>query len=139
MCDFRYWTNCTFLEHCTRTYTLISCLLYTSRARNQRSKDVRKLLPLLDSSLSVVPLPRRHNPLIGLPNLTSLISSFGLRAVNIVASSKRNIKTYRHTPRADRVNVTLTLTTSTTVRMVSCIMLAPVPNYLTYYTPYRRS
>lgn len=77
-------------------------------------------MSLLDSSLPVIPLSCRHNPLIWFPNLTSLVTSFRLRRISdnleLIGSEA---STHRHTPRADRIDITLRLSSSTTVRMIS--------------------
>ena len=77
-------------------------------------------MSLLDSSLPVIPLSCRHNPLIWFPNLTSLVTSFRLRRISdnleLIGSEA---STHRHTPGADRIDITLRLSSSTTVRMIS--------------------
>jgi hypothetical protein len=79
----------------------------------------RSPVSLIYTPLSMVSLPRRNNPLVWFPYLSCLVTSFGLMKSESMIAASGECVTYRHTPRTDRVDVTLRLSSSTTVWMIS--------------------
>lgn len=80
---------------------------------------------LLGSTLSTVAHTRCDNPLVGFADLARLVSSFRLdMELDICIGGWFCDRTYRHTPWADGIDVTLRFTSTTSVRMVACILVS---------------
>lgn len=72
---------------------------------------------------SLVPHSFCHNPLVWFPHFSGLVSSFGLKTGQWSSINGRLSMTYRHTPWTHGMHISLGLTSSTTMRMIGCILL----------------
>lgn len=80
---------------------------------------------LLGSTLATVTHAGGDNPLVGFADLARLVSSFRLDiGLDICIAGLLYDRTYRHTPRADGIDVTLRFTSTTSVRMVAYIFVS---------------
>lgn len=81
-------------------------------------------ISLLGSTLAAVTHTRCDDPLVGLADLARLVSSFRLKmGLDICIAGWLCDITYRHTPGADGIDVTLRFTSSTTVGMVAYMVI----------------
>jgi hypothetical protein len=82
-------------------------VLHQNRQHNIMSTAVNLAISLLRSTLSLITYTLLDYPFIWFTNFTRLITSFGLRILLNLCCGYLGSVTYRHSPRANRMNVTL--------------------------------